>query len=150
MYYRFKGKIYWGVSYNGIHKTSEEFLATNEKLAVLSMAENSIYMNMFEKMGFNCTYASGAGYKILTVINGMSSIYFVSGCTTFKWDTCGGQAILKAFGGNLYSFRESIAAHELVPINYHRSSGKCNSNGLIGCRNDEIAKQVIEELAKNV
>ena len=78
--------------------------------------------------------SSGAGYKILKVIENDASIYFLSKNTTFKWDTCAGQAILNSIGGDVIDLQASIMKKKPISLTYKDGEDNCNRNGLIAYR----------------
>ena len=44
----------------------------------------------------------GSGYKGLCVLAGFADAYYLSLPTTYKWDTCGVHAIVRAMGGKVF------------------------------------------------
>lgn len=52
-------------------------------------------------------HVAGCGYKLLCVIDGLADAFVLSRPSTYKWDTCGPQAILMAMGGNIVSIEET-------------------------------------------
>lgn len=53
-------------------------------------------------------YASGAGYKILCVIQGLADAYILSEGSTYKWDSCAPHALLRALGGGVVDLAVSL------------------------------------------
>lgn len=51
-------------------------------------------------MNANHILAGGSGRKISLVINGEADIMAYVGANTSKWDSCAGEAIIKAMDGN--------------------------------------------------
>ncbi|XP_033106261.1 inositol polyphosphate 1-phosphatase-like [Anneissia japonica] len=113
-------------------------------------------------------YASGAGYKMLCVIEGLIDGYILSKGSTFKWDTCAPHAILKALGGGIIRLDkclESVKSTEnntfdldKVCIEYHKpdtpeysTEGQkwCNTGGMLAYINREVAYQILNALCKN-
>lgn len=109
---RWQSKYHWGISYRGTNISSlsqpllraapRVVLSSNEK-AVLQKALTPLY-------GEQLCFASGAGYKMLCVALGLADAYVLSEGSTFKWDTCGPHAILKALGGGIIDFSETLKA----------------------------------------
>ena len=71
-------------------------------------------------------HASGAGYKILCVIQGLADVYVLSEGSTFKWDSCAPHALLRALGGGVVDLseclRQSSAGGHVIQaeVTYHQ------------------------------
>lgn len=130
----FKSKIFWGASINGEnhHNIVDSSTDNSKKVAIVSQVETRKYT--LESAGYKTVISNGAGYKILKVIENDASIYFNSKNTTFKWDTCAGQAILNSIGGDVIDLQASIAKKKPISLTYKDSEEKCNRNGLIAYR----------------
>lgn len=130
----FKSKIFWGASINGEnhHNITDSSSDNSKKVAIVSSTETRKYT--LESAGYKTVISNGAGYKILKVIENDASIYFNSKNTTFKWDTCAGQAILNSIGGDVIDLQASIAKKKPISLTYKDSEDKCNRNGLIAYR----------------
>jgi inositol polyphosphate 1-phosphatase len=61
---------------------------------VISANEVSQLREPLASRGYDVVNAGGAGYKILSVILGLSDLYVTSRPSTYKWDSCAGHAIL--------------------------------------------------------
>ena len=103
-------------------------------------------------------YASGAGYKILCVIQGLADIYVLSEGSTFKWDSCAPHALLRALGGGMVDLAECLLSssgergHQ-KELTYHRphteSPGAdrwANQGGLVAYLDSKLLQRVIQEL----
>lgn len=91
--------------------------------------------------GFTLVEAAGAGYKTLNVALGHVDAYILSKGSTYKWDTCGPQALLRSLNGGIIEFQNFIKDpdSDYVDVKYlSTSSDFSNSNGLIAYRNFEI------------
>ena len=130
----FKSKIFWGASINGEnhHNIVTESGENTRKVAIISSAETR--RGTLESAGYKTVISNGAGYKILKVIENDASIYFLSKNTTFKWDTCAGQAILNSIGGDVIDLQASIRKKKPISLTYKDGDDKCNQNGLIAYR----------------
>ena len=130
----FKSKIFWGASINGEnhHNASEPSSEHTRKVAVISSSETR--RGTLESAGYKTVIANGTGYKILKVIENDASIYFLTKDTTFKWDTCAGQAILNAIGGDVIDLQASIKKKKPISLTYGEAQDKCNRTGLIAYR----------------
>ena len=71
----------------------------------MSASEEAHTKDAFSSLG-RVHFASGAGYKILCVIEGHVDAYILTKGSTFKWDTCGPQAILKSLGGGIVDYQK--------------------------------------------
>ncbi|XP_061470765.1 inositol polyphosphate 1-phosphatase isoform X2 [Rhineura floridana] len=110
--HRWQSKYHWGISYEGIHLSSLNrpmlqaspcvVLSSNEKV-MLRKALAPLY-------GERLFFASGAGYKMLCVALGLADAYVLSEGSTFKWDSCGPHAILRALGGGIVDLSEALKA----------------------------------------
>ena len=78
---------------------------------------------------------SGCGYKLLCVINGLADVFVLTQPSSYKWDTCGPQAILSALGGVAISWAEFVRWQRVVPLLYHRSDDPTLEDGARRCRN---------------
>lgn len=130
----FESKVFWGSSINGENKHNIQDSSTDnaKKIAIISSAETRRFT--LESAGYKNVVSNGAGYKILKVIENDASIYFLSKNTTFKWDTCAGQAILNSIGGDVIDLQASIRKKKPISLTYKEGEDKCNLNGLIAYR----------------
>lgn len=89
-------------------------------------------------------YASGAGYKILCVIQGLADAYVLSEGSTFKWDSCAPHALLRALGGGVVDLSKCLqsgAEDQQTELTYHQPNTECkgadrwaNHGGLVAYR----------------
>lgn len=129
-----KSKIFWGLSINGEnhHNIVDSSTDNTKKVAIISSAETR--KSTLESAGYKTVISNGAGYKLLKVIENDASIYFLTKNSTFKWDTCAGQAILNAIGGDVIDLQASITKKKPISLTYKDGDDKCNRNGLIAYR----------------
>lgn len=99
--------------------------------------------------------ASGAGYKILSVITGLADAYILTKNSTFMWDTCGPQAILNSINGDILIYNKLLTGNEeSVCYCIDETLGKskidtcCNIGGIIAYRNEDTLKSILEILKK--
>lgn len=97
-------------------------------------------------------YASGAGYKILCVIQGLADLYVLSEGSTFKWDSCAPHALLRALGGGVANLAESLQDSQ-TELTYHQPREECkgadrwaNHGGLLAYRDQARLHAVIKTL----
>lgn len=137
-----KSRIFYGVAVENFRHSNVEEKETREpanRIAVLSCSESL-------ESSFRSVFAAGAGYKSLKVIEGDADLYFLSKASTFKWDTCAPQAILRALGGNILDMKKSLHAKKAVELNYSRNESSCNEGGIIAYRNPEDVERLLDEL----
>lgn len=103
-------------------------------------------------------YASGAGYKILCVIQGLADAYVLSEGSTFKWDSCAPHALLRALGGGVVDLAKSLessceAQDHLTELNYHQPHTErkgadrwANHGGLVAYRDSSQLHIIIQAL----
>lgn len=129
-----KSKIFYGASINGEnhHNIVDSSSDNTKKIAIISAAEQRRIT--LESAGYKTVISNGAGYKILKVIENDASIYFLTKNSTFKWDTCAGQAILNSIGGDVIDLQASIRKKKPISLTYKDGDDNCNTNGLIAYR----------------
>lgn len=113
--------------------------------------------------GGQLCFASGAGYKMLCVAMGLADAYVLSEGSTFKWDSCGPHAILRALGGGIVDLAGALQAwragqRKLLPeLTYNRSvrgavgaERWANQGGLVAYVSHEHLEAVLATLAAAV
>lgn len=155
LFFRWSGACHWGIhtpalSLSSLGSTS--FTPTNH--ITLSSSEDQQIKSKLEYAGFKLIVAAGAGYKILTVIKGITDAYVLSKDTTYKWDTCAPHAILKALGGGIVEYKAAVGGvvKELIyNVEEEQEDGKlvrcCNKGGIIAYRNQEVLERILKVLA---
>ncbi|XP_006608019.1 inositol polyphosphate 1-phosphatase [Apis dorsata] len=148
---RWKGNCYWGFVENDIGKCSIVKEHNNKKIIILSRVEDENIKSKLLDAGFILVEAAGAGYKILSVALGQVDAYILSKSSTYKWDTCGPQALLRSLHGGIIEFQSFINNFDsdYIDIKYlSTSTNFSNSNGLIAYRNFEILQTLKSILCK--
>ncbi|XP_062324071.1 inositol polyphosphate 1-phosphatase [Osmerus eperlanus] len=163
-----KGQHFWGVSYGSFKACSVDRPKDGTKEStggggisvVLSSSEKQAVKEALTPLcGLDrLMYASGAGYKILCVIQGLADIYVLSEGSTFKWDSCAPHALLRALGGGMVDLAECLRSssgekgHQ-EELTYHRphkeSPGAdrwANQGGLVAYLDSKLLQRVIQEL----
>lgn len=109
---RWTGQHFWGVSYGDVNACSftQRSLQKRDHLSVLlSSSEKQAVKDALASLpNSTLMYASGAGYKILCVIQGLVDMYVLSEGTTYKWDSCAPHALLRAMGGGVSDLNECV------------------------------------------
>ncbi|XP_066528258.1 inositol polyphosphate 1-phosphatase [Hoplias malabaricus] len=166
-----KGQHFWGVSYGGVnvcsftHRERPLEKRKNGSLSVvLSSSERKEVKEALAPLSDGClTYASGAGYKILCVIQGLVDVYVLSEASTFKWDSCGPHAILRALGGGVSDLGECLSAigngHKSFKseLTYNKPQSECqgvekwaNRGGLVAYLDSSVIDRVLGALAGKI
>ncbi|XP_071766979.1 inositol polyphosphate 1-phosphatase [Centroberyx gerrardi] len=112
------GKHFWGVSYGGVNSCSisrpkdrpDGSKGGGGLSVVLSSSEKQVVKEALVPLcgPDKLMYASGAGYKILCVIQGLADVYVLSEGSTFKWDSCAPHALLRALGGGVVDLTKCL------------------------------------------
>ncbi|CAJ1051717.1 inositol polyphosphate 1-phosphatase [Xyrichtys novacula] len=143
-----RGKHFWGVSCGSINLCSESRPAAGSEgglTVVLSSSEKQVVKEALTSLcgPDRLMYASGAGYKILCVIQGLADVYILSEGSTYKWDSCAPHALLRALGGGVVDLKKSLqssaGAQDLqTELTYHQPNAECkgadrwaNNGGLV-------------------
>lgn len=138
-------KIFYGISLNGIKYSNVQPRVNTRKIAITSSSE------VHKSNSFDICMSAGAGYKALKVIEGDADIYYLSKASTFRWDTCCCQAILRSLGGDIVEFKNSIIEKRPIPLKYSdNNEDKCNRNGLIAYRDVNDFKLLAEDLSDKI
>ncbi|XP_020299360.1 inositol polyphosphate 1-phosphatase isoform X2 [Pseudomyrmex gracilis] len=136
------GKCYWGFVGGGISKSSINITGkTEDKIVLISRFEDADVKSKLVNSGFRLLEATGAGYKILSVALGQVAAYILSRGSTYKWDTCGPQALLSSVGGGIIEFKEFVVNphSDNLSVNYLPiGTNFSNRLGLIAYRDPQI------------
>ncbi|XP_059184336.1 inositol polyphosphate 1-phosphatase [Centropristis striata] len=148
---RWRGKHFWGVSCGDINVCSvsrPKDGPVGKLSAVLSSSEKQVVKEALTSLcePNKLIYASGAGYKILCVIQGLADVYVLSEGSTFKWDSCAPHALLRALGGGMVDLTKCLQSSSGAPdhqteLTYHQPRTECqgadrwaNHGGLVAYR----------------
>ena len=122
------------------------------KFCVLSSSESIGMKEKLVRGGWQIATPAGAGYKLLSVIDGTADAFLLSKGSSFKWDTCGPQAILKACGGNVFSLAPLLEGKEPEELLYHRP--ECEEEGMKWSNREGIlafqSKEAYQELIQDI
>ncbi|XP_071811701.1 inositol polyphosphate 1-phosphatase-like [Apostichopus japonicus] len=156
-----QGRVLWGVCHKDVTASSFSLEATlhDSVDCIVSSAEKEEYTSRLERVGRVCT-SSGAGYKMLCVIEQFTDAYFVSRGQTYKWDTCAPHALLKSVGGGIVDFevtlnkcrKEKDVRLSGREIAYHKPDSEgldaknrwSNSGGLVAYRSKETLQKIFD------
>jgi inositol polyphosphate 1-phosphatase len=135
-------KIFYGISLNDIKYSNVQPRVSSTRIAITSSSE------VHKCKSFDVAMSAGAGYKALKVIEGDADIYYLSKGSTFRWDTCACQAILRALGGDIVEFKNSIIEKQPIPLKYpDNNEDTCNRNGLIAYRDVDDFYKLVQDLS---
>ena len=151
------GRAVWGVSYGSLCVSNVTSMEGPTRRIVTSSSTPWKVVSALTKGGWEILSATGAGYKLLCVIDGLFDAYLLTSDLTFKWDTCGPHAILKSLGGNVVSWQKSLCSGKVVEENelrYDRSDDPSlsegqkwrNCGGLIAYRHQTLAQEILDTL----
>lgn len=117
----------WGVmsSSSGKKLSLVDLKDTVKKIVVSRSHAGSVEKLARESFGdeYEVEPAGGSGYKTLRLLNGTAELY-IHQTAIKKWDTCAGDAILRALGGAMLDL-------EGLPLRYGASSPVVNKKGLL-------------------
>lgn len=146
-----KGQCYWGFMENGIGKCSIVRECSDERVVVLSRSEDSSVKSKLSNAGFTVVEAAGAGYKILSVALGQAVAYVLSKGSTYKWDTCGPQALLRSLDGGIVEFQKFVINPESDGLDVKYLSATTdfsNRDGLIAYKDTETLQSLKRALCE--
>ncbi|XP_030371198.1 inositol polyphosphate 1-phosphatase [Scaptodrosophila lebanonensis] len=151
----YKTSLYWGVCLSTLqaHNCNFEARDKHRKLCIFSSSEQSDILQNLIELGYEIAFSAGAGHKALKVLTHEVDVYVLSKASTFKWDTCAPQAILRALGGNIYDYKASVKQQQAIPLNYtataedaEEGDWKRNTGGLIAVRNVDALEALLNKL----
>ncbi|XP_072521929.1 inositol polyphosphate 1-phosphatase [Salminus brasiliensis] len=160
------GQHFWGVSHGGVNTCSfpnpkHSLRKERDSLSVvLSSSERREVKDALAPLcNGRLTYVSGAGYKILCVIQGLVDVYVLSEASTFKWDSCAPHAVLRALGGGVADLGECLSAVSngnkgfRAELTYHKPQAGCqgvdkwaNQGGLVAYLDSAVMDRVVGAL----
>lgn len=157
--------LFWGIALPGLQAHSKE-LDTSPKrsgrlLGIFSSSERAELLQQMLELGYEFAFSAGAGHKALKVITNEVDIYVLSKGSTFKWDTCAPQAILRSLNGDIVEFQTSIKEGKPVSLKYIENpedetlenedvvDWKCNRHGLIAVRDLKLFDDLLVKLGQN-
>ncbi|XP_054726265.1 inositol polyphosphate 1-phosphatase [Anastrepha obliqua] len=150
----YRSLVFWGVCLPDLQANNCQFErpARENRLGIFSSSENGDILQHIMELGYEFAFAAGAGHKALKVITWEVDLYLLSKGSTFKWDTCAPQAILRSLGGDIFSYRGSISECKPIPLSYlegdeEMENTKCNKDGLVAVRDVSLMDDLLTNLA---
>ncbi|XP_038220279.1 inositol polyphosphate 1-phosphatase [Zerene cesonia] len=138
-----KGRIVWGVNYEGTQLFSHDNESNAKKVILMSSAENEEIIEKFKNIGWEVQSVPGAGNKLLKVALGEASAYIVSKGTTFRWDTCAPHSIIYAKGGDVLCYKHHTPLKYNDPHNMDIQE-YCNEFGIIAFTDSSVFNEIKE------
>ncbi|XP_050070685.1 inositol polyphosphate 1-phosphatase [Anopheles maculipalpis] len=142
---RYDGKIYWGMSIGDLKFNNIAPHEPDARIAILSPSEQSKYVEFIRnQLKYDVIYSSGAGYKILKIATGEAELFLLSKGTTYKWDTCAPQAILRSMNGDLFNLQDTLINKSVKKISYQDRKVTRNLGGLIAYQNIDKLREFLK------
>uniref|UniRef100_A0A3B3ZRC9 Uncharacterized protein n=1 Tax=Periophthalmus magnuspinnatus TaxID=409849 RepID=A0A3B3ZRC9_9GOBI len=158
-----RGQHFWGVCCDGLDLCSLSRPQSGSGLDLSMVLSSSEKPSVTKALSSIChpdrlMYASGAGFKILCVIQGLADVYVLSEGSTFKWDSCAPHVLLKALGGGVVDLSKALESGlNQAELTYHQPNTECagadrwaNSGGLVAYRDRDQLSKVITALKGNI
>ncbi|EAA13432.4 AGAP001047-PB [Anopheles gambiae str. PEST] len=141
----YRSKIFWGLSVGDLKFNNIASQGTDARIAILSPSEQSKYVEFIRnQLKYDVVYSSGAGYKILKIATGEAELFLLSKGTTYKWDTCAPQAILRSMNGDLFDLQDTLINKSVKKISYHDHKVTRNIGGLIAYQNIDKLREFLK------
>ncbi|EDW83118.1 uncharacterized protein Dwil_GK22680 [Drosophila willistoni] len=148
----YNSSIFWGICLPTLQAHNCSFGARDEQrhLVIFSSSEQAEILQQFLDLGYEFAFSAGAGHKSLKVITHEVDVYLLSKGSTFKWDTCAPQAILRSLGGDIFDFKASVREQKAMPIKYlgEDDDSKRNADGLIAVRDVQVLENILVKLGQ--
>ena len=113
------GELFWGINMPSVKASNVSI--SNASLPhsniVATISREDMFLQSLLSPTFECVVSSGAGFKILTTILGLSHCNVRKASGTYFWDVCALHAIVGSLGGSIIcykTFQESGEAKELT------------------------------------
>ncbi len=151
-----EGRAVWGVACGGRTLSNvplENVRCDPSAMVIISEVEPRSVVDTLRQAGWEVLTAAGAGYKLLCVVDGLVDCYLATPSCTYKWDTCGPHAVLKALGGNVVTWRETRRVREADnSLTYHHPDDPTitggqrwrNASGILAYRDPQKAQEIVD------
>lgn len=155
------GLAYGGYKVNSMQQRQDEQHPGLRRVAV-SKAENLALLDTLRKK-FDVVTCSGAGYKLLCLLDGKASLYVLQLASSYKWDICAPHAVLCSMGdGGIVDMRQALAmwrrkdgvtVDDVIAecqVTYSINASKslkvdaCNEGGIIGYINKAALAELLD------
>lgn len=163
-----KDQTTWGVCYQDVQLASvlknDASDSTKKPVIVMSMSESDAVKKTLNS--FQICFAHGAGYKLLCTAQRRVDAYVLSKSSIYLWDCCAPHAILRATGGGVVCFHDTVSQAKAADggnvlasdwkaqeVNYcldrSNSGVRANSiNGIIAYSCPSILERIVQSLVK--
>ena len=142
-----QGITYWSWVNHGVSSSVFEGadVSTTSNIRIISSRSHpgnvrEVANKVFKGQTVQHTIAAGAGYKSLQVAQRKADLYFHT-TTIKKWDTCAGNALLSALGGEMTTRKGKS-------IDYSIQSEVLINDGLIATLSKDKHKEYLKKLSK--
>lgn len=153
----YSSSMFWGVCLPTLqtHNCYFDACDMDRKIGIFSSSEDSKILDKLRSLKYELAFSAGAGHKVLKVITNEADAYILSKGSTFRWDTCAPQAILRSLDGDILDYAASIELQKAMPIKYlppkddqieSSSDWKRNATGIIAVRNLKNINELLSKL----
>lgn len=153
----YSSSMFWGVCLPTLqtHNCYFDACDVDRKIGIFSSSEDSKILDKLRGLKYELAFSAGAGHKALKVITNEADAYILSKGSTFRWDTCAPQAILRSLDGDILDYAASIELQKAMPIKYlppkddqieSSSDWKRNATGIIAVRNLKNINELLIKL----
>eukprot|EP01137_Pigoraptor_chileana_P021485 Opistho-2@85282 len=148
------GRHLWGVCQDDVRvnnlpakeSRARQSFANGQTVVVVSASESAAALQALASIGATAVPAAACGYKQLCVIDGHADAYFLSKGSTYRWDTCGPDAILRSNGGGVFMQSGEGLTYHVPNPGSEGSEDKAakwnNAGGIIAARNTPVARKL--------
>ena len=141
-----QGVTYWSWVNHGVSSSVSEgakLSTTSSNVKIISSRSHAgnvkdVANKAFKGQTVQHTKAAGAGYKSLQVAQRKADLYFHTNPIN-KWNTCAGNALLSALGGEMTTRKGKL-------IDYSLQSEAIINDGLIATLSEEKHKEYLNKL----
>lgn len=122
------GRTVWGLKGMGVHGIDITAGPLKKGQGLHVAASRPEYNQLLEHVikplnPAHCSENGGCGYKMLLVLEGKVDTSIFPSKSSFKWDTCAGDAIVYAAGGILTDINGRVIDYTYVPDKYQNETG---------------------------
>lgn len=138
-----KGRTIWALSGLGCFGVTPTQLP-DDKLVVTTTSShgNALINSAIESLRPHETIrVGGAGYKVLSIVEGKANCYVFPSNGCKKWDTCAPEAILEASGGRLTDIFGNLIEYKI-----REDCKYANNFGVLASSNDDIHEKILAKI----
>ena len=117
-------ELYWGINTPAVKASNvsspTESLPDDGIIATVSRDDS--FLQFFLSPTFRCVPSSGAGFKILTTVLGLSHCNVRKASGTYFWDVCALHAIVCSLGGSVVCYKTFHDSGDIKQLTYRAPS----------------------------